>query len=361
MCVVDALLEKVEDTVSLGVREFCTRVGITGGNFDRSAENLWKTAGVKLSGEKFRQVVEAEGRRVQRAHAQEQLEFDWCARDCVVKEGAGAGRSRVYMGADGVLLPMVKQQEKRLRRDRIKGKRRRRGKACRKLPPGKAGADQGYKEFKIVTFYDQDQQHRSVGVTCGNHQVAGKLMRRDAARMFLKQADEAIANVDGAEWIVGQAKRQHLPLDAIGLDFYHFSEHVHEARRAVYGEQSEQGDAWAAEMLHTAKHEGYRALWEKLLAWRSRWRGPGSRRAADRLLHYISQREEMIQYPQFIEKGWQIGSGPTESMCKALTLRLKGRGMRWDRDNAEAMMALEGLWQSGQWDTYWNRCARELA
>lgn len=260
------------------------------------------------------------------------------------------------MGADGVLLPMVTQQEKRVRRERIKRKRQRRGKNCRKLPPARKGADQGYKEFKIVTFYDQDQKHRSVSVTCGNHQVAGKLMRRDAARMFLKQADEAIANVDGAEWIVGQARRQHLPLDAIGLDFYHFSEHVHEAKRAVYGEKSEQGDAWAAEILHTAKHEGYEALWEKLLMWRSRWRGRASRQSADRLLHYISQREEMIQYPEFIEKGWQIGSGPTESMCKALTLRLKGRGMRWDRDNAEAMMALEGLWQSGQWDAYWNKC-----
>lgn len=78
--VLDALLERVESTVSLGVREFCTRVGITGGNFDRCAENLWKTAGVKLSGEKFRQVVEAEGQRVQQAHAQEQLEFDWVPR-----------------------------------------------------------------------------------------------------------------------------------------------------------------------------------------------------------------------------------------------------------------------------------------
>ena len=27
--------------------------------------------------------------------------------------------------------------------------------------------------------------------------------------------------------------------------------------------------------------------------------------------------------------------------------------MRWDADNAEALMALEALTQSGQWDLYW--------
>jgi hypothetical protein len=27
--------------------------------------------------------------------------------------------------------------------------------------------------------------------------------------------------------------------------------------------------------------------------------------------------------------------------------------MRWDGDNAEAIMALEALTQSGQWDAYW--------
>ena len=51
----------------------------------------------------------------------------------------------------------------------------------------------------------------------------------------------------------------------------------------------------------------------------------------------------MICYPAFLAKGWQIGSGPTEATCKTLTARLKGSGMRWDGDNAEAIMGLEAL------------------
>jgi hypothetical protein len=59
------------------------------------------------------------------------------------------------------------------------------------------------------------------------------------------------------------------------------------------------------------------------------------------------------RYPEFLQKGWQIGCGPTEAMCKTTTARLKRCGMRWDADNADALMALAGLEQSDQWKPYW--------
>src|ERR1041384_8226461 len=145
------------------------------------------------------------------------------------------------------------------------------------------------------------------------------------------------------------APRRCLPLDALGLDFYHLSENVHKTRRGIYGAEDEAGKQWAGDLLHKLKHDGYEKTWPELLAWRAGVRR-GQRTAADRLLHYISDRREMIQYPEFQAKGWQIGSGPTEATCKTLTARLKGSGMRWDADNAEALMGLEALTQSGQWD-----------
>ena len=57
--------------------------------------------------------------------------------------------------------------------------------------------------------------------------------------------------------------------------------------------------------------------------------------------------------PDFQAKGWQIGSGPTEATRKTLTARLKGSVMRWDGDNAEAIMGLEAIEQRGQWDQHW--------
>jgi hypothetical protein len=132
-------------------------------------------------------------------------------------------------------------------------------------------------------------------------------------------------------------------LDALGLDFYHLSENVHRARRKLFGEESPEGKAWADELMHVFKHEGYAAAWERLLAWRTRLRVKTKRHAADRLLHFVSARRKMIRYPEFREHGWQIGSGPTESQCKLCTKRLKGYGRRWDRPNATAVAALDTL------------------
>jgi hypothetical protein len=50
-----------------------------------------------------------------------------------------------------------------------------------------------------------------------------------------------------------------------------------------------------------------------------------------------------------------MGSGPMESRCGMTSDRLKGRGRRWDIDTAEALMALEAIYQStGLWDRYWH-------
>lgn len=352
----DRWLDAVEASISLGVREMACRLNADGKNFDKAAANLARTAQVRVSGETLRRLVETEGKQVGKARQAGQLPVDWSAADC---RSAG-GPTRIYFGSDGVQVPLVSETEKQTRRQKVKEKRRRRGKRSRPLPPRKAGADQKYKEFKIVAYYDETQAHRLVSGTRGNHEVAGRLMRREASRVRLDLADEKVGNVDGAPWIRNQVQAQSLPLDALGLDFYHLSENVHKARREIYGEEDAAGKQWAGAMLHTFKHAGYQAAWQELLAWRVSLRR-GQRRAADGLLNYVSERQEMIAYPEFAAKGWQIGSGPTEATCKTLTARLKGSGMRWDADNAEAVMSLEALSQSGQWDLYWRSQTRPAA
>jgi hypothetical protein len=337
----DVYLDKAERTMSVGAREIGCRLNGDGRNFDKAAENLARAAQIYTSGETLRVMIEDEGKQVLKAQQSGAL------------VPTATGPTRLYLGSDGVMVPLVTDEEKKQRRQKIKEKRRRRGKKAKPLPKAKPGADQEYKEFKIVAYYDETQEHRIVAGTKGDCVEAGVVMRRLATRIHLEDADEKIGNIDGSPWIRNQIERRELSLDAVGLDFYHLGENVHKARRIVYGEENEVGKAWADEMMHTFKHGGYDATWEKLVPWRTTLRGPGKRRAADLLLGYVSERREMIHYPEFIEKGWQIGSGPTEATCKTLTARLKGSGMRWDPSNAEAVMALEALSQSGLWKNYW--------
>jgi hypothetical protein len=346
----DVYLDKAEQTMSVGAREIACRLNGDGKNFDKTAANLARAAQIFTSGETLRVLIENEGRQVLKAQHSGTLSLPWSVDDCKTDD---TSPTRIYLGSDGVMVPLVTDVEKKKRRQQIKEKRRRRGKKARPLAAAKRGADQKYKEFKIVAYYDDTQQHRLVAGTKGDCTEAGRLMRRQAARIHLDQAAEKIGNVDGSPWIRNQIERQSLPLDAVGLDFYHLAENVHKARRVVFGEEEESGDAWAGDVLHTFKHDGYEAGWQKLVAWRAPLRGTAKRKAADTLLGYVSERHDMILYPEFADKGWQIGSGPTEATCKTLTARLKASGMRWDAANAEALMALEALSQSGLWKEYW--------
>jgi hypothetical protein len=346
---VDALLDAAEATVSVGVREMCSRVNSQAGSFARAADNLERTAQLRISREALRQIVENDGKLALRLSEAGEVSPTWKAKDCLGPEG----KSLVYLSSDGFTAPMVTQAEKEKRRKQVLAKRRRCGKKRRALRKIKRGADQRYKEFKVVALYDHDMEHRSVSVTRGDCQAAGRLMRRDAGRIDFRSADYRVGNIDGGPWIMGQILARRLPMTATGLDFYHLGENVHKARRVIFGEDNPGGKEWAAGLLHTAKHEGYGPLWEQLLELRKAARGQARRKAADRLLNYVSDRREMIRYPEFLAHGWQIGSGPMESQCRVVPDRVKGPGKRWDADNAEAMMALEALHQSQQWAAFW--------
>jgi hypothetical protein len=351
----DDIIDPQMPTVSVGVREMACRLNNGGVSFAAAAENLARTALICLSAERLRQLVIAEGQAVLAAQQADAVPTSFRAAQCVVDPLAAEQTTRIYTGLDGVMVPLVTETEKIKRRQSVRQKRQRSGKKQRPLPPRKRGADQSFKEFKAITFYDEQGQHWHEVLSRKSRRQIGALVRREAQRLGFRFAQQRIANVDGASWIKTQLTERpdQLPLDGLGLDFYHLSENVHRCRRRAFGEQDAAGKQWAATLLHTLKHEGYGPAWDQLTSWRATLRSPARKQAADRLLNYISERRDMIDYPQFQHRGWQIGSGPTESRCKTSTHRLKGRGRRWDPSHAEAVAALTTLQDSDQWQHYW--------
>jgi len=353
----DQFLDQAQATLSLGVRQFCCLLNADSPSFARAANNLCRTTGVRCSAEFLRQVVEREGTQVLACSAKAgQLPCPFnAAADCTVN-----GVSRMYLGCDGFLTSMITDAEKKLRRAGARARRRHLQHKPRPLPLRKTGSDQRYKEFKLVTFYDESHEHRLVSVTRHNHCAAGRLMRRDGARAGFFDAQERLGVIDGGPWIINQIKAQSLPMTAVSLDFYHLAENVHKAKRICFGEDdtattTTAADAWAGQSLHLAKHQGYDPLRDHLLQWRTSLKGQrhSRRRAADLLINYVTDRRELIDYPRFLKEQWQIGSGPTESQCNQIPRRVKGRGKRWDPDTAEAVMAIETLEQSNLTAVYW--------
>jgi hypothetical protein len=362
-CPVDQLVDETETAVSVGVRQLCCREGTQARSFARGRENLKHAAQLDAGEELFRQIVESEGKAVLAAGESGQLELDWSGAQCVAQTPAGPSTTRLYVSADGVLVPTITQAEKDRRRATAKKwrhdtPRAQRGK-LKRLPPVQKGTDQRYKQIYLTAFYDQSQAHRLVGVT--RRQIHGleQLLKREAERVGLLSAQERLGLIDGAACL--KSALEVLPLLVILLDFYHLSEHVGQAAAATLGHpETPPCKDWLDQVLHTVRHAGYGPFFQQLLDWRTKLRGH-KRQAADALLGYVAPRQEMIRYDQCDQEGWDAGSGPMESMCGVTTDRIKGRGRRWDLDNAEAMMALEALYQStGLWDRYWANALHQL-
>ncbi len=373
---VDDVIDVAHQTVTVGVREMAARLNNGQRGFEAVAVNLRRTAQVSLSGEQLRLLVEAEGRQVLEQQRSGQIPPAFQATDCQIpaeaqatgvvpprtlKQALGeAPRTRLYVGVDGVMVPVITENEKLVRRKKTLRKRRLRGRPGRPLPPRKRGWTSGYREFQVIEFHDETGQRSHQTLSSEKRTSLGIQLRRDAGRLKFLEADERISNVDGASWIrtqletsAAQLRLDGLGLDGLGLDFWHFAENIHRARRVLWGD-AEEGTRWAKDLGDTFLNEGFEAGWDKLLACRQGYRSGKKRQALGRLVNDISERKDMLNFPEFRARGWQIGSGPTEARCKTTTYRLKAPGCRWNIRNAEAIAALTTLADSGQWDKYWN-------
>jgi len=333
--------------ISVGARERCCRVGCHPQGFRRAADDLRRLAGISVSPERLRQIVEGEGQRVAALRQAGVLAPTWRGVDC----GTAGGRTRVYVGVDGFMAPMVTQAEKQKRR--AARARRRPGRRARL----RRGHGERYKEFKLSAFYDQQRQHRHVLATAGGPAAVGRGLRRAARQLDLRAVDEVVAIVDGAPWIRGQLQR-FAGCDHIGLDFYHFSEHVAAAARACFGEGTAEAAAWRHKVLHLALEHNVDAVLDEVTQHRATLRSVAKRAALARLRNYVGERTSMIRYAESRARGWDLGSGPTESICKTMARRLKGPGMRWDPAGADAILNLTALQDSNAWENYWKQIAQ---
>ena len=112
-----------------------------------------------------------------------------------------------------------------------------------------------------------------------------------------------------------------------------------------------QRQAWREDMMSYAWNQGSLVMLDHLADYLRVHRSGPKAEALRSLRGYVAKRVKMTDYPSFRQMGYDCGSGPTESFCGTLTLRLKGRGMHWDKDNAEAIMALGSLYYSNLWKT----------
>lgn len=341
----DHLLGIVTEGYSAGVRELACRLGINDA-FAAASDNLARTAQLSISRSAMQELVEREGRRTEKAIGGGQYGPDWTSADCKDQT--------VITGMDGVMVPLVTDEQKRKRRAADAQRRQREGRKIAGKPGRpRSGSDGPYKEFKLVSFYDPDKSHKYAVGTSEDCDLAGQMLRREAGKVRIGQAQRKYSVTDGAEWIIRQYRTQLPMLDENILDYYHLREHVVLAGKVLYGEGTRQAQAWREKMMGYVWNQGSLVMLDRLSNYLRRHPDGSKHEALRSLRDYLAKRVNMTDYPNYRQAGYDCGSGPTESFCGTLTVRLKGRGMHWDKDNAQAMMALASLYYSNLWNNYW--------
>ena len=356
----DALAGIENGRVSRGATEILCRMGMTQ-DFRQAAEDAKRIGNVPVCSERLRLLVEAQAAAITASRDSGATKAAWTNIDATVEANAKPGSpTRIYAGIDGVMAPVVTQAEKDKRRTNHAVRRQRRSAAglgnTRPLAPARPGSDESYKEMKIGLFYDQPKEHRHAFVTEKDSEAFGPLLKEHAAQVGFEKADESISLTDGARWIAGQICRTLLLIKVMMLDFYHLATHIHTAAKFCMGD-TPAAKVWAVARLGEIKESGAAATLAAIDALSKTVRAKDKRQSLRLLRDYVFNRLELLDYKTALAKGHDIGSGPTEAMCKTLTLRLKRPGMKWDADHAAAMMNLTALYDSGQAQAYWAAAA----
>jgi len=168
-------------------------------------------------------------------------------------------------------------------------------------------------------------------------------------RRGVERASEVCAVQDGAEWLQGLVNYHRVDAVRI-LDFAHAAEYVNAIGQAVQAAGGRLPTTWLERVLHQLKHQGPQRVLKHLAWLAAHYPSP----TIQEKLTYLQKREAHLQYPSYQAAGWPIGSGSVESANKVVVeARLKGAGMRWERQNVNRMLVLRNAVCNRHWNQTW--------
>lgn len=291
--------------------------------FAQASSLLTMLLGVQAGKETVRRLTEHAGRQMEQAQTQAAT-TPWQEEPSKIVPSL-----RLVMSADGAYVPLIKGEWAEVRTL-----------AIGKVKPSCASG-------KKVETRASDWSYFSRMTSAEDFTALAEVQTR---RRQLVQADEVGAVMDGAGWLQGMVD-VHRP-DALRiLDFPHAAEHLSLLLQALEQAGMHLPADLLPRLLHHLKHRGPRALLRlanRLPAALTEMEGVREQ------LSYLRKREALMDYPQFRQLGWPIGSGSVESANKLVVeARLKGAGMHWERKNVNPMLALRTGVCNDRWTESW--------
>lgn len=287
-----------------------TRVGLSAATLERIACQVGTTL-------RHRQQQEV------RAHHQDRL-----------PEPAGKARRRLYIGMDGVFVPLREGWKK----DGSQG-----GLTCR------------YGECKIGIVYEaaqdkhgQDTQvvARAYTATLENAEAFGPLLGTLAHQQGHHRCRDVVLLADGAAWVWQIAAKQFTQATQI-VDFFHACQHLTQVAEARFGANTPAAQDWQKARREDLLKDRLEQVLAEIKAWRPS--SEAKRKLRQTEYAYFASNAPRMRYQTFQQQGYHIGSGVVEASCKqVVTQRMKLAGMHWRQETAEAILTLRAAQLSSQ-------------
>jgi hypothetical protein len=224
--------------------------------------------------------------------------------------------------------------------------------------------EEGWKEVKIATFSrvevtpaegggdpEVHLSHHSYRAGLWDALQFAKQQGAEGYRRGLRKAQQIIAVGDAAAWIWGIIITWYAPCVQI-IDWWHALQRVWTIAAAVYGEGSADTETWFRALQEHLWAGDVRLL---LHALRQQWRrGKEMPDALRQAIGYLYRHRQRMRYKEYRQQGYPIGSGTVESACKVVVQeRMVQAGMRWNRQCAQALLALRCALLSDRWNITW--------
>lgn len=165
-----------------------------------------------------------------------------------------------------------------------------------------------------------------------------------AVRAGYGTVENVVIIADGATWIRNMC--DELFPDAVQiLDLFHLRENIYSFAKHLYGSDSTKYTAWSESIIYKIEKGKIEEVMEEIPIIEKLPTGIVN------LKKYLENNIDKINYCEYREKGFFVGSGAIESGNKLiLQKRLKQAGMRWGVDGAQSVLSLRAKVESGLWE-----------
>jgi hypothetical protein len=238
------------------------------------------------------------------------------------------------------------------------------------IDAGKVNTDTGWRDVKVAVFARREAGEpmgldrweerelpapsaRSVVAAIEEAEAFTERVRAEADRLGVTTAPDVTVLADGAEWIWNLGE-EVLPQAAGVLDAFHAIEHVADAVKAVWGDDTPAVAERVAGGRSALLVEGKAGI-ESWIGERFAELPEGaSGEPLIELAAYLAKHPRRLCYADRLNLGRGIGSGLVEGSIKQLVnRRLKKTGARWKVAHVGPLVELAALVDTPDWNALW--------